>query len=159
MPDVFAELAMDFARLNCILFASHVTASSPSFDVNMARSAPWRLHATCSQEVEGGWCRPVERPQPYGHWWLYNLHVPSHDDECLSACTTPCASTTFRTLVIFYREGLLRSLSIVVAVPYRHNLVNRLWTPIICQLSRGICWLVPGVCEGLPLVTLSAYCA
>jgi len=20
------------------------------------------------------------------------------------------------------------------------------WTPIICQLSRGICWLVPRVC-------------
>jgi len=30
VPDVFAELARDFSRLKGVLFASHVTASSPS---------------------------------------------------------------------------------------------------------------------------------
>jgi len=39
VPDVFTELAADFARLKGILFAGHVTASNPSFDVNTVRSA------------------------------------------------------------------------------------------------------------------------
>ena len=30
VPDVFAELARDFSRLKGVLFASHVTAPSPS---------------------------------------------------------------------------------------------------------------------------------
>jgi len=75
VPDVFAELAADFARLKGFLFASHVTASSPSFDVNTVRSALWRLHAAWSQKLEGGRCRLTERHGPYGHWSLYNLQL------------------------------------------------------------------------------------
>ena len=75
-----------------------------------------------------------EGPWTYSH---YSYKLPSRDDECLSTCTTPCASTINCTRVVFYREGLLvgivpclRSLSAVVALPYRHNLTKRLWTPI-----------------------------
>src|SRR6218665_3381184 len=54
MPDVFAELAAYFARLKGILFASHVTASSPSFDVNTVRSAP-RAHDDCMPPDVKSW--------------------------------------------------------------------------------------------------------
>ena len=74
------------------------------FDVNTVRSALWRLHATWSQKLKGGRCGPTERPGPYCHWSLYNLHVSSPDDDCLSAWTNPFASTTNRARVIFYHE-------------------------------------------------------
>src|SRR6218665_1142332 len=89
-----------------------------------------RLSCLCFlQELEGGRRAPTERPGPYGHWSLCNLHVPSSDDVCLSSWTNPFASTTNRGRVIFYHEGLLvgsvpclRSLPAVVALPYRLNL-------------------------------------
>src|SRR6218665_3681333 len=42
-----------------------------------------------------------------GRSTVYNLHVPSPDDVCLSAWTNPFASTTNRARVIIYHEGLL----------------------------------------------------
>src|SRR6218665_3291201 len=93
-----------------------------------------------SQEVRAAVIRSAERPTVGG-----STNLTSCNDECLSAWTTPCASTINWTRVVFYREGLLvgnipclRSLLAVVALPYRHNLVKEtLNTHTICQL--GIC--------------------
>ena len=113
-------------------------------DVNMVRSAPGKLHtAGIAKRWRAAVIGSAERPRPYSHWWLFNL--PSRDDECLSAWTTPCTSTINWTHVIFYHEGLLvssvpclRSLLAVVALPYRHNLVKE--TEHTYHLSAGNLW-------------------
>src|SRR6218665_534231 len=101
-------------------------------DVNTARSAPGKPHAACSQKLEGG-CLRIRGGTLDVHTVTTHYNLPLHSDECLSAWTTPCASTINCTRVAFYREGLLvgsvpclRSLSAVVALPYRHNLAKRL---------------------------------
>jgi len=52
VPDGFAELARDFSCLKGVLFASHVTASSPSYRCKQGEVCAWKI--ACSQEVEGG---------------------------------------------------------------------------------------------------------
>src|SRR6218665_1534096 len=135
----------------------------PIFDVNTVRSAPRRLHAAWSQELEGGRRGPTERPGSYGHWSLCNL---------LYHRVTTCAF--LRGLILLLRRPTGRGSSsmrrdcLLVASRVCDRFRQSSLFPIdltysketlnTYHLSRGICWLVPRVRGSASSDSLSLLC-
>ena len=120
----------------------YAASSSAAECLRLGGGRPTRAIGVTSTIVTGGSTIETQRDSDS------NSNQSKHNDECLSAWTAPCASTTNRTPVIVHREGLLVGIVTVFtnAVVCRRSTLSTYPGPkilnihLICQQLSTCAW-------------------
>src|SRR6218665_2962618 len=125
---------MDFASLKGICWQAHVTASGQSFRYKYGRVSTMRtVYAACSlhemwMTADASHRRNLGR----SHWWLYNLQTRDSQrifyldySLCLTGQFRRRSSSSTVMDCSSASAPCLRTLTVVVALPYRRYLVQR----------------------------------